>query len=112
MNKQEYELSKLKKILFAKRRQGVKEVTWRINSKEKLEYIERFFDVEPWLHEIRTRTFQNIRTIESTLLKDIHYDSKKGKKTIVRKLKKSDKRYLDDYGIRYRAVTFKIKLIK
>lgn len=110
MKRKEFELSRSKKVLLAKKRKGEKEVIWRIENKEQLEYLKRFFAVEPWLFEIRTRKFFNIRAITSNLLKDVHYANKKGKKTIVRKLKKSDFVNLDNYGVKYRTIKYRIIL--
>lgn len=105
-----YLQSKLKKELDIKRNKGVKVLVWKL-SKERKEEIENMgYRVEPYLYSIRTRMFGNIRNIKSTLLKDLHYMKKRGKDYEVRFLKKDDKKILDEMGIKYYPVKYKIYL--
>ena len=111
MKTKQYQLSCLKKQLKRKQRNQVKFLIWKL-SKEQIEYIEQVFGlkVEPYLYEIRTQSFKNIRCLNSSILKDIHYRNKRDKKTEVRRLNQKEKHILDDYGIRYRPYKYKINL--
>lgn len=109
MTKDQYAISKFKKQLLEKKERGVKELIWKLSA-EQNDYVNRHYRVEPYLYEITTRTFFNIRSLKSTLLKEIHYKSKKGKRTYVRKLNKSERKELDDYGIKYKVAKHMIYL--
>ena len=106
-----YEASKTKKILLNKKRKGEKYVIWRISSNAQLQEIDRLgFQREPWLYEIRTRPFWNVRGIKSHLIKEIHFAYKKGKGTIVRRLKKGDEEILKDFGVDFKPLKYRINL--
>lgn len=105
-----YKQSKLKKQLAEKRNQGVKVIIWRLTPAKKQEIEELGYLVEPYLFSIKTRTFHNIKNVSSTLLKDLHYMKKRGKEYEVRTLKRGDKETLEEYGIKYRPVKYKIYL--
>ena len=109
MKREDYAVSRIRKTLLAKQRRGEKEVVWKLTSTQ-LEVAERYFLVEPWLYEIRTRPFNNIRSLNSTLLKDIHFAYRQGKVTIVRKLKKDELELLHKVEIKYKAYKYKIYL--
>ena len=111
MKEKAYEASKTKKQLLEKKRRGEKFVIWRISSKSQLQEIERLgFKKEPWLYEIKTRPFYNVKAIQSTLIKDIHYANKQGKRFITCKLKTCEKKVLDDFGVAYRPIKYRIDL--
>lgn len=105
-----YKQSKLKKQLAEKRKQGVRVLVWSLTPIRRQEIEELGYIVEPYLFSIKTRTFQNIKNIQSTLLKDLHYMKKRGKEYEVRTLKYGEKEILEEYGIRYRPVKYKIYL--
>jgi len=110
MKKDCYELKYLKHDLRQKREAGIKVLEWKLTA-EKKEYIENLgYRVEPYLYEIKTKKFYNVRNLQSTLLKDLHYKNKRGKKGMVRALKRGDKQILDEYGIRYYPVKYRIYL--
>ena len=110
MKKNAYENSRLKYELLEKKRQGVKELIRKLKPGQ-VEFIkERFgFQVEPYLYEIKTKQFFNVRNLP-TILKDIHYKSKRGKKFVVFKLTDDEKIILDEFNIKYRPIKYKIKL--
>lgn len=110
MKKAAYEHSKLKKDLALRRQRGIKVVIWKMSDKKKGEVEELGYRVEPYLYAIRTRTFKNIRNLNSTLLKDLHHMKKNGKDLEVRMLKHGDKEVLDKYGIKYYPIKYKIYL--
>lgn len=111
MKKSAYENSRMKYQLLENKRNGVKEVIWKLNPYQ-IEFIQtKFgFEVEPYLYEIKTRTFCNVRNLDS-FLKDIHYKNKKGKKWIVIKLTPYQKDVLDENKIKYRPYKYRIKLL-
>lgn len=106
-----YEASRTKKQLLDKKRRGEKFVIWRISSKSQLQEIERLgLKKEPWLYEIKTKPFYNVKAIKSTLIKDIHFANKQGKRFITCRLKASEKKLLDDFGVAYRPIKYRIDL--
>lgn len=110
MKKGAYENPKFKHQLLEKKRNGVKEVIWKLNPGQ-VEFIQRKlgFKVEPYLYEVRTRTFCNVRNLDS-FLKDMHYKSKKGKQFTVTKLTLYQMDVLNELGIRYRPYKYRIRL--
>lgn len=111
MKAKQYQLSCLKKKLKEKKKNRIKVLEWKL-SKEQKEYIENILHlrVEPYLYGIRTRTFKNISKLNYNILKDIHYSKKRGKNFEVRKLSTKEKEVLDEYGIYYNPVKYKIYL--
>ena len=110
MTKKEYALKRLKDQLREKKNRGCKSLIWKLNKDQK-EFVQNLgFKVDPYLYEITTKTFYNIRSLKSTLLKDIHFLNKRGKQFEVRKLNKNEKQLLEENGIRYRVVKYKIYL--
>ena len=109
MKNKQFKLKQLKEKLRYRKEKGDKFVTWSL-SKQALEYlIESGYRVEVELFQIKTRTFQNPKNING-ILKDIHYTKKKGLKTLTRKLKKDQIRALDEYGVKYYPLKYKIFL--
>lgn len=108
MKKYAYEHSKLKYQLLDRQRKGVKEIIWKLKP-EQVEFIEQkfAFEVIPYLYEIRTRTFYNVKTLDN-LLKDIHYSCKRGKKVIVLKLSSKQRKILDEFGVKYIPYKYRI----
>lgn len=111
MRFKQHQMSALKKQLLEKKRRGVKFLVWKLN-KDQIEYITSVlhFRVEPYLYKIRTRSFSNIRLLEYNILKDLHYENKRGKQFDVRLLKDKDKYILTEYGVRYEPIKHKIYL--
>lgn len=111
MKRKQYEISRTKKTLLDKKRRGEKFVIWKISSQAQYEEIERLgFIIEPWLYEIQTRHFFNVKALPS-LLKDIHFANQRGKRVIVRKLKKGDETLLKEYDVRFRPIKYRIDLL-
>lgn len=110
MNNKNYQQSKLKKQLREKKNNGVKVLKWKLTPENK-KMIESFgYYVEPYIYQINTKTFSNIRFIKIKLLKDLHYRNKQGKRFECRPLKKEEKEVLDELGIKYKVVKYKIHL--
>lgn len=112
MKNKNYRQKKLKDQLEQKRREGKKELVWNLTPEKRREIQELGYDVEPYLYEIKTRTFYNIRALDNTLLKDLHYMNKRSKKFEIRKLKKDEMKVLNEFGISYRPIKFKIYLYR
>lgn len=76
------------------------------------EYVEDSlkYKIIPWIYEINTTSFQNSQTKGGSILFQIYMERKKGKKRIYRKLKRHEKIILDESGIRYQVLKYKIVL--
>ena len=88
---------------------GKQEVIWKLSQEQK-EFLERFFEIEPFSYVIRTKQFERIRNIDSTLLKDIHYACKQGKRMMTRQLSKDQKTLLQDYNVSFTVCKYRIVL--
>lgn len=112
MKDKQYKLSRLKYQLADKKRNGVREVVWKLNHSQ-LEYITGVLhhQVTPYLYRIQTRKLKNYGATQSSLLKELHHTNKRGKKTIVKKLSHQQLQILDEYGIKYWVEKCKINLI-
>lgn len=99
----------MKKRLFDMKRSGVKSVHWKLSYEQK-EVLSKFFPIIPYLTEISTRPFNNIRIIRSPLLKDVHYAFKKGKMKIVKKIGREEEELLKANHIPHRVIKYEIKL--
>ena len=111
MKNKQNEVSRLKWTLLKKRRDGVRQVIWRVDSKaQKDEVLRLGFSMEPWLYEIWTRPFKFIKD-KPSLMKDVHYAYKRGKKCIVRHLTKRDVELLKEFDVYVRVIKYKITLI-
>jgi len=110
MKKSAYENSKLKYQLLSKKRNGVKEVIWKLNLQQK-KFIEETleFSVEPYLYSVKTRTFHNISEMDA-ILKEIHYKNKKGTRECVFQLNSKQRKLLDEFEVKYAPYKYIIKL--
>ena len=110
MTNKEYRLASMKHTLLAKRKAGQKEVIWKLND-EQLNYISSIAkDIFPYLYEINTRTFCSTDKIASSLIKEIHFARKNGKKKLYKKLKRNELKELKQYGVEYRCLKYRIIL--
>lgn len=110
MRNKNYRQLKLKKQLREKKNNGVRVLIWKLTPETK-ELVESFgYYVEPYIYQITTKSFSNIRLEKNRLLKDLHYMNKRGKRFECRPLNKEEKEILDKAGIKYIAVKFKIYL--
>lgn len=93
------------------RKQGKKFVVWKLNLTQKQDAEEIGCKVEPYIVRIKTRTFYNIKNIKSRLLKDIHFAKmKKNQQYLTRTVKQRELEMLDEYGIKYEVLKYKIFL--
>lgn len=111
MKEKAYKNAQLKRQLALYKAQGKKELIWKLSIDRK-EYIENLgYTIEPYLFEITVKPY-NIRCIKNSLIKDIYYTNKQGKRTLVRKLCKEEQALLREYGIRFRVIKYKIHLVR
>lgn len=100
-----YKINRLK-------RQGKKKEEWKLTNTER-KFVEKLLgeeNVVPLIYQIRTKSFSNLHSIKSTIIKEIHFANKAGKKTIGRPLKKQEMEDLDANKIKYHPIKFIIYL--
>ena len=110
MKQNAYRQNIMKKKLNERRNHGTKVLVWTLNASTKAIIEDLGYDVQPYLYKVTTRRFANIKGIKNPFLKDLHYSCQRGKKFVVSSLKHADRKVLDDYGIRYEPIKFKIYL--
>ena len=109
MTNKQHELSKTKKTLDCMKHNGKKMVVWSLKPDQVI-FLSRFYCVSPFLYTMKTKTFSNIRSIHSKLLKDLHYENKRGRKFITRPLTNEDMDLLKRNGVHFRPVKYRIVL--
>lgn len=111
MKTKQYKLSCLKEKVKKERHKRARLVKWILTEQEK-EYIENVLGlrVEAYLFKIQTRTFKNLYKINHSILKDLHYAHKRGKKYLIKNLTEKEKAVLKEYGINYPAYQYKVYL--
>ena len=109
MTNKDYRLRKLLLQLNQMKKDGKKSVVWKL-SKEQLDFLGKYFRIEPYLYVIRTKKFCRIHDVHDSLLKDIHYAHKNGKKEKVMKLNSKQKAMLKEYDVRFRPCKYLIVL--
>lgn len=109
MNNKKYHLSKLKKELELRKSKGNEYVIWNL-SQEQREYLFNLgYNIIVELYCIKTEKLINPKN-QNAILKDIHYANKKGKKYIVRKLKKDELKILERFNVVCYPIKYKIFL--
>lgn len=106
------------------KRQGKKKVEWNLTNAER-KFVEELLgkeNVVPFIYQITTKNLKdfkdeegsiiikNVRDIKSSIVREVHYANKAGKKTIGRSLKKQEMEELEKHGIKYRPIKFIIYL--
>lgn len=106
------------------KRQGKKKVEWNLTNVER-KFVEELLgkeNVVPFIYQITTKNLKdfkdeeglvvikNIHDIKSSIVREVHYANKSGKKTIGRSLKKKEMQDLDRYKIKYHPKKFIIYL--
>ena len=109
MRNDQHRISAMKKKLRDMKLQGVKSVRWKLVTRQQVEEIGRIYPLIPYLTEIHTRQFADVRNLPP-LLKEVHYSCKKGKKTIVRRLRRGEDKLLNEYNVWNRPIKYEIKL--
>lgn len=99
------------KIELLKRRR-VKMVEWKLTKTQK-EYIEEKLGkqkVIPQTYKVCTKTFKNLNGIQNSIIREIHYACKDGKRVIGKHLKIKEIKELEKYGIKLTPIQFRIYL--
>ena len=109
MKDKQLELSRSKKTLDMMKRNGKRIVVWSLKPNQ-VDFLSRFYCVSPFLYTLKTKQFSNIRNIKNKLLKDLHYEYKRGRKFITRPLTEEDKELLKLNGVSFRIVKYRIVL--
>lgn len=106
------------------KRQGKKKVEWNLTNVER-KFVEELLgkeNVVPFIYQITTKNLKdfkdeeglvvikNVRDIKSSIVREVYYANKAGKKTIGRSLKKKEMQDLDRYKIKYHPIKFIIYL--
>lgn len=111
MKNKDYRLRKQLYELRSMAKNGTKSVVWKL-SKEQMSFLAKYYEIEPYLYTIKTKKFVRIYDIHDSLLKDIHYNNKRGKKEMVRRFSNEQKELLDRYDVMYKPYKYRIVLIK
>ena len=109
MNNKQHELSKTKKKLDNMKLNGKKMVVWSLRPSQ-VEFLSRFYCVSPFLYTMKTKPFSNVRNITNKLLKDLHYENKRGRQFITRPFTDEDMDILKRNGVHFRPVKYRIVL--
>lgn len=106
------------------KRQGKKKEEWKLTNTER-KFVEELLgkeNVVPFIYQITTKNLKdfkdsegsivvkNVRDIKSSIVREVHFANKAGKKTIGRSLKKKEMQDLDRYKIKYHPIKFIIYL--
>lgn len=108
MSKSEKRLEKLKKQLYALRQKGMKDVVKDL-SEEEAAYVrvELKYPITPCLYEIQT---QRIDGASSSICQQVSRAHKRGESTIYKDLGRKDKTALEEAGVQFRPVKYRIIL--
>ena len=111
MTNKQKQFARIKCQLIQRRENGNKEVIWKL-SQEQREFVENNlgYRIIPWIYEISTTTIASVNFGGDSMMYQIYTARRRGQKKIYRKLKRREKKSLDDYGIRYRPFKYKIVL--
>ena len=109
MENKNNELQTLVDKLEQYRKKGKKKITLELNPVE-AKYLSKYYVLEPYLYKIYTKRFTNIRSINNSLIREIHQKCKDGKKSFITSLKHKDKKTLNEYNIKYRPQKYNIYL--
>ena len=110
MKNSQMKLATLKYQLREYKNAGKKEVIRKLTDEQR-EYVETLgYATIPFLYEIVTKNFTNIKKVNGSIAKDIHYSNRKGRSKIYRKLKRQDLKILEENGIFYRSYKYRIIL--
>lgn len=112
MKKSQNDLYIMRCKLEEKRKNGVKEVLWKLNQQQRDFLTQQGYCIKPWLFCISTKEIWYVSKCESKLLKEIHFARRRGVRAIYKALSEHDKATLREHGIKYVVQKFKIILEK
>ena len=110
MKNSQMKFATLKYQLREYKNAGKKEVIRKLNEEQR-EYVETLgYATIPFLYEIVKKSFANIKKVNCSVVKDVHYSNRKGRRKIYRKLKRTDLKILEQNDIFYRIYKYRIIL--
>lgn len=108
MDEENKKLERLRYKIEDLKKRNVKKREWNLTNTER-KFIEELLgeeNVVPIIYEIRTKSFKNLHNIRSSIIREIHFANKSGKKKIGRYLKKREMEELDKNNIKYHPIKF------
>lgn len=109
MEDKNYRFEDLKELLRVAKMNGEKSKKWRLKPWQ-VEYIQQCgCRVIPYSYTFKTKQFKDIRN-QPSIIKDIHYAYKSGKKMMGRVLNEEEMQILEEYGIKFRPDRFIVYL--
>lgn len=112
MKRKDYRKSQIKHQLEARYNKHMTCVIWKLDA-EQCEIVDELgYTRIPYIYEVTTRPFYNIRMIRETLVKDVHYACKRGRRVLYLKPQKGDLDTLARYGVKYKPYKYQISLIR
>lgn len=109
MKGKDYRLRKILYQLKDLQSKRVKSVQWKLKQ-EQLEFLSKYFEIEPLLYVVNTRRFRNIYNVKNSLIKRIHYANKSGKLQIVGKFTPDELKTLRQFQVSYKPCKYVIYL--
>ena len=110
MTRREYRKNKMRFQLEERRGKRIPSVIWKLD-KEQCEILDELgYTTKPLIYEVTTRPFQNIRWINNSLVRDVHYACKRGRRVIYLRAKERELEVLKDFGIKFKPYKYEIKL--
>ena len=111
MKNKNYRESKLKHQLRELQHNGKKSVVWKLSS-DQVVFVKQFYRVEPELYQIHTKLFSKTMCDSYPILKYLRNEKVfNNHDYLVTRLKKSDKSVLDEFGIHYSVLKYRIHLV-
>ena len=109
MNNRDYENSKLKHKLLEKKRLGCKSEIWALRP-DQVKYVEEVlgFETIPYIFRISTKTMDSEFRNKSAIFKEIHQSKRNGNSRLFKKLNSREQKLLQEHGIFYTPVKYKI----
>ena len=111
MKNKDYRYSKLKHQLRELQHNGKKSVVWKLSG-EQVNFVKKFYRVEPELYRIRTRYFSKEICEMYSILKHLNNEKKfKNHTYFVTKLNKKEIEILKEFKIAYTVMKHRIFLV-
>ncbi len=112
MDNESKKLKELEYKINALKKRGKKKDEWNLTNSER-KYVEELLGEEklvPIIYQITTKNIKDFRSIKSSIVREVYFAHKAGKRTIGRSLKKQEMEDLDKYKIKYSPIKFIIYL--
>ena len=109
MKNQAYKNSQLKHKVYEAKRCGKKQLIWNISDSQAEFLREMGFRTEPFLYWVETRKWYTVQDKQG-ILKEIHFECKRGNRRLIKKLNRKDIKLLDDFSVHYGVFKYRIIL--